>query len=922
MKRRAIACFGLSLLLSAVLAPSIVLGSDDGVEKNDLSASGDGSNTALDTCISRQRKLDALFLIDESASLKKNDSLDQRVPALKAAMRALNSLTRGEVESAVDVEVAIAGFGTRFTERKSWGSLDDDSLTEFLTEIDRQAEVDRKSDQTTRYHEALKGAIRTFEDRQSDGTRCRLLVWFSDGEHDDSNTKELTESEQRQISRTICGADGLADGLRRAQVFTQAIGLNSSVERMGLMKLIAEGEGTFRDKNFAIDSCGDLPPSGVFGNAEKSGEIVDVITVPGGPKDVVKAQPCKAAVANCAEMRFTADDSVVSFKAHITIPDLGVDSALFETGDGVSVDLLKSSFDTRPDSLVIERLTEEKVLIEARRVNGQSLAGEWVISFSGPRALEATGKVKFLGDAKIDILDKAGKPASKIDRFKTESLTLKIANQGGAEMVGNVKAAIRGLSKQVPLKVVSIDDGTFSIEASELNEAVNEKGLKESSAAELEVLPVGIVSGLVGAGGKPVPIDFKVTRSKLGLTNGAQFPQYIPEEAGGVVPAFKGRERGIVTLRFKGPDAGNGEVLLATEPNPEHDFRVVGDSYVCNVPQQAETVCQISLKPGKDGYGEVEFPISATYSSDVTDKTAKEVIPVGVSMTREPNVGKGVRNAVLLILGFIVVQLLIRAAFAALVSKFGRLQPTAKKAVVKIRVARDGTVLGERTNQLSVTDSDHTYAFEFADSQRQVDVGGFHLATSPMQTFLHSTTSPVGYVSMPNSFVFGSNGVRRSKKDPKVETLGQVDLALRKQWAIGISSGNVAQLAGGADSVDAVLFALLDPLEQTPLESQLGDLEFAISGSTFAADLAAAIDGFAAADVEESNSDSDLVHQSAVSSDPFVNDHDPFVTAASSTAASPVEDSKPRRRRKKDRANGGGEEPSAPPPADPFDPFA
>lgn len=922
MNLRVRRAFGTCLLVAAVFLPASGAGAEDDALGSESAESKGKSNTPLDECISRQRKLDALFLIDESSSLRKNDEMNQRVPALKAAMRALNSLTRGEVESAVDVQASIAGFGNKFNERKAWSQLDDDSLGDFLSEIDLQAGEDRTSDLTTRYHEALKGAISEFESRQSDGSRCRLLVWFSDGQHDDSNTSELTEAEQRQISKTICGTEGLADGLRQSGIFTQAIGLNASPEKMGLMRLIAEGEGEFRDSSFAIEACGDLSPLGIFGNAERSGDIVDVITVPGGPKDPVKAQPCKGAVEDCAEMRFKADDSVISFKAHITIPDGGVDSAVFTTGDGVSVDLLTSSFAARPDSLVIERLTEQKVLIEARKMKGKSLEGEWVISFIGPRALEATGKVKFLGDAEIQVVDASGKPATKIDRYKTEALTLKIANEAGAEMVARVQAGLRGLSRQKPLAVVGNSDGTFEIEASALNEAVNSQGLSESSAAELELLPIGIVSGLVGAGGEPVPIDFKVTRTKLSLTNGVQFPQYLPEESEEIVPAFKGRDSGMVTLRFKGPDAGDGEVLLATESNPEHEFAVVDGAYRCRVPKQSETVCQVTLKPGKDGYGAVEFPISATYSSDVTDKTEKEVIPIRASMTREPNVGKGIRNAVLLILGFFILQLLIRAGFAALVSQFGTLQPTAKKAVVKIRVTRDGDVLGERANQLSVGENDHAYAFEFTESQRQVDVGGFRLSTSPTQTFLHSTTSPMGYAEMGGAHVFGSGGVKRAKKNPTAEKIGLVDLALRKQWAIGIATGHVRELANGADSVEGVLLAVLDPLEQTSLDTQLSDLEFTISGSTFSSDLASLIETInAEAAVDEPAMDGDEAVVGA-GNDRLPFEADPF-GANSAPFSEPVDEaSKPRRRDRKKRAKTDTIEPAQTAPEDPFDPFS
>jgi hypothetical protein len=885
---------------------------------------GGDSSSALDECISRQRKLDALFLIDESLSLRKNDPLDQRVPALKSALRALNSLTRGDSDSAVDVQASVAGFGNRFNSHKTWSKLDDSTLDSFLAEIDLQADESRKGDLTTRYHEALKGSLAEFESKKSDGPRCRLMIWFSDGEHDDDNSRELTSTEQRQISKSICGSDGLADSLRNAQIFTQAIGLNAIPEKMGLMRLIAEKQGSFSQDDFNIDECGNLPALGVFGNAENSGEIVDVITVPGGPQELVEAQPCQQEIADCAEMRFRADDSVVSFKTHITIPQEGIKSATFQTGSGVKVDLLKSSFEVRPGSLVIERLTEQKVLIEAYRTEERSLEGEWLISFSGPRALEATGKVKFLGDAAIDILDAKGQPADKIDRYQTEPLTLKVGEQAGGTTVEKLRVNLRGLAGSVPLKVEGIDKGSFGVEAKTLQNAANSDALKSSSAAELEVLPIGFVSGLFGAGGASIPIEFKVSRQRLSLSNGSKYPQYLPDEQGTAIPSFKGRAKGTITLRFKGPDAGDGRVLLATEPNEEHDFQVEGDSFSCEVPKQSITECRVVMQPGKDGYGEVEFPLSAIFSSDVAEDSATEVIPVRVSMTREPNVGKGVRNAALLVFGLIFIQLAIRAGFAVLVSRFGRLQPTAKKALLKIRITREGEVLGDRGNQLTLSDADHSYALELTEPQRRANVSGFELATSPLQTFLHSTTSPVGYVNMDGAHVFGSSGIQRPKKNTDSKTVGVLDLSLRKQWAIAISRANILTLVSGASEVEGILFAVLDPLEQSPVDLQLNDLEYSISGSTFSADLVAVIAASSDDESSRENSNSEEPQRSGdfAPDDIFISGPDPFATEVLPTQTTTDESQRKSRRRRKDPKSDNPGEPSGVKSFDPFDPFA
>jgi hypothetical protein len=113
-------------------------------------------DSVLDQCIAKQRKLSALFLIDESKSLEKTDPDGDRVPALRAAARAIYSLTRGDENTSIDIEVGVAGFAADFILHKDWMTLNDESLEEVLEEIDKSKDADRHSAVLTRYHVGLQ----------------------------------------------------------------------------------------------------------------------------------------------------------------------------------------------------------------------------------------------------------------------------------------------------------------------------------------------------------------------------------------------------------------------------------------------------------------------------------------------------------------------------------------------------------------------------------------------------------------------------------------------------------------------------------------------------------------------------------------------------------------------------------------------
>ena len=299
------------------------------------------SNTdkPLEVCLSTNNKLAVLMLIDESKSLRElkdgnskklgNDPDDSRVPALESVVRILASavessqLIASDNNSSLEVAIAIAGFGDGFNERVPFKNLDSRNVEDVVTALELQR--DKDSDLHTRYHTALSGSLQMFENYAKSAEVCRLLIWFSDGEHDDDNGPGFVARERDQVQKEICGSGGIVDNLRLADVNIVAAGLNSDESKLGLMQLIAQGGVGYKSVDssgregrvsVSVDQCGDLQPTGKYALARDADEIIDKLfevleTIPGipSPNDSVLISPvtginCPVAAGTCSSSCF------------------------------------------------------------------------------------------------------------------------------------------------------------------------------------------------------------------------------------------------------------------------------------------------------------------------------------------------------------------------------------------------------------------------------------------------------------------------------------------------------------------------------------------------------------------------------------------------------------------------------------------
>lgn len=158
------AAFGIEPRASAETGVSVV---------DKCSAPSDGS----------RMRIDMLVLLDVSGSLRANDPDNIRIKGTKDAILVLDSLS-GQFENA-DIRVAVDSFHTSYSRQQDWVGADGTSAA-LIPRIDDIGTIPA-GPTSTDYTQAMTGAWGRFGEGQAD---CRLLVWFTDGEHVTSGSAE------------------------------------------------------------------------------------------------------------------------------------------------------------------------------------------------------------------------------------------------------------------------------------------------------------------------------------------------------------------------------------------------------------------------------------------------------------------------------------------------------------------------------------------------------------------------------------------------------------------------------------------------------------------------------------------------------------------------------------------------------------
>ncbi|HLT96151.1 MAG TPA: VWA domain-containing protein [Acidimicrobiia bacterium] len=235
----------------------------------------DAQEAAVADCsITDSTVIDVVLLLDQSASLRRTDSDDQRVAGARSVVRAYAAIAPRVQE----VRIAIAGFGEDATSTE-WIPLDEATVDEVLRLTEEFAS--RDDGNHTDYVYALNEASEAFS--RSSGATCRTLFWFTDGEHDlDAGflgaglerfyvDEPVTTSNYADIEammpELICGPGGYAGALGDLDVSTRVMLLGDG-ERMdqasarvlrGLGGDATEGCGSGLGSFESVSSAEELP---------------------------------------------------------------------------------------------------------------------------------------------------------------------------------------------------------------------------------------------------------------------------------------------------------------------------------------------------------------------------------------------------------------------------------------------------------------------------------------------------------------------------------------------------------------------------------------------------------------------------------------------------------------------------------------
>jgi len=904
----------------------------------------------LESCIVKNGKLAVLMLIDESKSLRElkdgqstklgNDPTDSRVDALSAVVRVLASAVESSELAAnannrsLEVAVGIAGFGDGYNERLAFRKVTTQTVDGIADALELQREKD--SDLHTRYHTALDGALKSFNAYSTSPEVCRLLVWFSDGEHDDDNSPGYIARERDQVQKLLCGEAGIVDQLRSGKVNIVAAGLNPDERKLGLMRVIAEGGAPYQATDtsgregrvsVAVDRCGEVTPNGKYALAKDADQIIDALfevltTVPGipDPKDSVEipqatGSECPNASAPCNSVEFSVDENIASFQILAERPSSAVEVRLTTNegqqyavltkavAEGQSNDqpIAKNTVQTRP-------VTSRKVLISVNRKKENSIDGTWKLEFLGEGAAQSRGTVNFVGIADIS-LEYESKTVTgnelKVGRYLASDLGVRIVTKTSGSTIRKLDVQFEGFGVLAPLEAEmdQTESGLYIVSKRQIETALQSEGLKKASSVDLSIVPVGDVQGLKFKDGSPVPINFGAKSYQVRVSNGAGLPSFVRSEGS---LSFEGTPKQKIGLLFQGPDSGDGFVTFG-EAIESADAKAQLDLIkreACLIPQQTETLCEVELIPDQEAFGQFQIAISVTYSGkDSAQDPLDGEVPVDVTMVRQPSAGRGAVAAIVLLVIFLVIQGLVRLLLAYLVSRFAPLVPTARRVRLDALVDSTGsiTVNPMHTNP---SHSDEGFALENTESTQSFNVFGYQFSVSVLRTFLRSTVAPLGQVDSGSKFVVGSRGYSRSKDQPDTST-GNVSLTLRGQWVVGVAAADVQRLLNGESNVAAEVVAFLEPYEQgmgIERDQQLSDLSFGLASSSFGTDFTALLEEErergAASNTEIEDEPSTVVSGvGSIFGESIVDGSDPFATGSSPASEAAEPSSKRRSKR-------------------------
>ena len=802
----------LALFVAAALLVSVGLT----ISSTDPASASEDLKPVAD-CIRKNGRLAALFMVDESGSLRQTDPNADRVAGLQAALAGLTELTQGE--SSIEVQVALWGFAASAAARNGWTVLNSSSAGSFQSAAEEFRQRDNGFD--TDYVAALTSGREELARRvvamDADGSKpvCKLLLWFTDGKLDIEDrltpaarrahgtskpwAPEINLGEtgggDRAITKgreLICSRDGLAQRLRDDGVFTAAVALETAIAQpdRNFLSAIATGSGE-------ATTCGTPGPAaeqaGAYLGASNVDELILSLFEATGAAPIspgVSAAVCPTSTP-CPEgtEEFTLDATLSRFNVLAVSRDPEVAIVLRSPG-GQEITLTRGQVGTGTAGsaeISWRWFSSSAVLISGALPDTTSdWVGTWRVTFVDTTGTNANVQnrvaIYVFGNLEARVA-----PNSRLRKGEPGTIRIQVVNPKGEPKTSP------DFLESVDVRATTAIPGEAPKELRLSLQANGEFVGKYTPAAALTAVALKIHTDLTIKTSVGIELPTVGIEDSIPLDPPIGFPSIdLPKSGRGTLilsPVTEPNGSAEAELRFHRLEAGTACVWLSrftTSSHPKDTKSVAfsmtpgaSSSECLEVKADGEMTAQLTAQVVGFGRGRVTGEVVIGMRSNETGKSREEAIPVRFEMDVPPVVNRS-RALLLMVIGALA-PLALLYLLNWITARFGRFD--AVRYLATTCLVGPGNQVNPAPGRAVLLEGAEAKMHPSPESLRRFEIGPFVLsgkvAKSPFG-------APYGLVTRPDGVVMASDlGVTEDAKSAKVS------LGLGRSWIIGIPDGDL-----------------------------------------------------------------------------------------------------------------------------------
>ena len=633
----------------------------DSVETRSTSSTSSTGFEQTRKCAAEKKRLAVAFLVDESSSIKKADTKNQRVQAISRSISRLSlSLAAVSGDKATAIDVLVATFGESFT---VLGNGDNSQAANWLSLRERAEEINarveelalRSNSSITNYQKGLEGIEDQFvRYTKKNGATCFALVWLSDGkiDLDDDSSTDASEADSYY---NMCSKVGIINRLRGMKIFVFGIGLGGQAKAgdFDRMRQIVEGR---------VD-CGSVAPDsnspfGLFipvDSADLLESAFDAIFPPPPPPPL----PCEGPGPDplCSEFRISVRNPTKTARLLLSAP--GDVSTVRIIRPDLSVVTFRDEGGYIPNPATDVSLQESGGSAQVE-VDVSNQLGQWSLQVIGADSKNALVSLFSLSKPVV-----AGLPLSitrespapiQVTVKDTDLEGITIVKKGesseASPVVYTLTANANFGSIQVPVTVTKLEGGEFTVAL---------MGSLDSTPAQGSLFLKA--SALLGS----TEVSLADTQVPITLKFGDSFPSVKTVVATPIDSGNGNTKFSTIEVTVVGPKDGEGTLrvnsgvtVIQTPParGDELPILVFENGSEVSVTAGDEATLVFLLDPRGEANGELEISIELEYQSR-DGEIKSESVTLIILMEKPFDIVKWLLLLVIMLFVFLILQVAV-----------------------------------------------------------------------------------------------------------------------------------------------------------------------------------------------------------------------------------------------------------------------